>query len=121
MITIPTAESIIDISMPIENDIVSDPAAFRPRVRYFGHDDTREQMLAFFPGMTASDLPDGEAWAIEHVELITHNGTHLDAPYHFHSTMDGASGRSRSTRFRSTGAANQASSSISGISPMAMW
>lgn len=89
MITIPTAESIIDISMPIENDIVSDPAAFRPRVRYFGHDDTREQMLAFFPGMTASDLPDGEAWAIEHVELITHNGTHLDAPYHFHSTMDG--------------------------------
>jgi hypothetical protein len=28
MITIPTAESIIDISMPIENDIVSDPAAF---------------------------------------------------------------------------------------------
>ncbi len=33
-------------------------------------------------------MPDGEAWAVERVELSTHNGTHLDAPYHFHSTMD---------------------------------
>jgi kynurenine formamidase len=34
-------------------------------------------------------LPDGEAWAIERIQLITHNGTHLDAPYHFASTMNG--------------------------------
>jgi kynurenine formamidase len=33
-------------------------------------------------------LPDGAAWAVEKVELITHNGTHLDAPYHFHPTME---------------------------------
>src|SRR3546814_20849411 len=33
-------------------------------------------------------LPAGEAWAYERVELITHNGTHLDAPYHYASTMD---------------------------------
>jgi kynurenine formamidase len=39
--------------------------------------------------MTAEQLPDGEAWAIERIELITHNGTHLDAPYHFASTMNG--------------------------------
>jgi len=26
---------------------------------------------------------------VERVELITHNGTHLDAPYHFASTMNG--------------------------------
>jgi len=25
---------------------------------------------------------------VEHVKLSTHNGTHLDAPYHFASTMD---------------------------------
>ena len=31
-------------------------------------------------------------WAVEKVELITHNGTHLDAPYHFHSTQDRALG-----------------------------
>jgi kynurenine formamidase len=45
-------------------------------------------MAPFFPGLEKADLPDGEAWAIEKVELITHNGTHLDAPYHFHSTMN---------------------------------
>ena len=26
---------------------------------------------------------------MERVQASTHNGTHLDAPYHYHSTMDG--------------------------------
>ena len=30
-----------------------------------------------------------EAWAVEEVQLNTHNGTHMDAPWHYHSTMDG--------------------------------
>jgi kynurenine formamidase len=34
-------------------------------------------------------LPDGEGWAIEEVKITTHNGTHLDAPWHYASTMDG--------------------------------
>jgi kynurenine formamidase len=78
----------VDISMPLENDVVSDPAAFAPKIRYFDHQQTYAQMAPFFPGLAQGDLPDGEAWAIEKVELITHNGTHLDAPYHFHSTMN---------------------------------
>lgn len=78
----------IDISMPLENDVVSDPAAFAPKITYFDHHQTYTQMAPFFPGLEKGDLPDGEAWAIEKVELITHNGTHLDAPYHFHSTMN---------------------------------
>jgi len=38
--------------------------------------------------LSPDDLPDGEGWAIEFVQLCTHNGTHLETPYHFHSTMN---------------------------------
>jgi kynurenine formamidase len=40
------------------------------------------------PGVKAEDFPDGEAAAAEWVRLTTHNGTHLDAPWHYHSTMN---------------------------------
>jgi len=79
---------IIDISMHLENDVVSDPPGYRPAITYIDHQQSYEQIAPFFPGLEKEDLPDGEAWAIEKVELITHNGTHLDAPYHFHSTMN---------------------------------
>jgi kynurenine formamidase len=45
-------------------------------------------MLQFFDGLKAEDLPDGQGWAVEMVQLSTHNGTHLDAPWHFHPTMN---------------------------------
>ncbi len=78
----------IDISMPIENGVVSDPDGVGPQITYWNHEDSFEQIGPFFPGLKKEDLPDGEAWAVEMVQLITHNGTHLDAPYHFHSTMN---------------------------------
>jgi kynurenine formamidase len=35
-------------------------------------------------------MPGGEGFAAaEWVTLTTHNGTHLDAPWHFHPTQDG--------------------------------
>jgi len=83
----------VDISIYLENDVVSDPPAFAPKIDYFTHESTFEQIAPFFPGLRKEDLPDGEGWAVERVQLSTHNGTHLDAPYHFHSTMNKALGK----------------------------
>jgi len=82
------ARKLIDISIYLENDVASDPEGYRPKITYYKHKETFKQIQPFFPGLQQEDLPDGETWAVEKVELITHNGTHLDAPYHFHSTMN---------------------------------
>jgi len=83
----------IDLSISIENDVISDPPIMRPKIEYHSHKDTVAQIASFFRGLEAKDLPDGEAWAIENVQLTTHNGTHLDAPYHFHSTTIDSEGK----------------------------
>ncbi|HXW18970.1 MAG TPA: cyclase family protein [Roseiarcus sp.] len=79
---------IIDISAPLQNDIPSDLGP-GPKIAYVDHQQSLSTILPFFPGLEASDLPDGQGWAVENVELSTHNGTHLDAPWHFHPTMNG--------------------------------
>jgi kynurenine formamidase len=80
---------IIDISVPLENMPYADPEGLGPAIEYLGHRETVSQLASFFPGLDESALPNGEAWAVENVRLSTHNGTHLDAPYHFASTMSG--------------------------------
>jgi kynurenine formamidase len=78
----------IDLSIPITNDVISDPPVMQPQISYMTHENTWEQIAMFFPGLTKDDLPDGEGWAVESLTLSTHNGTHMDAPWHFHSTTD---------------------------------
>ncbi|MCB1646572.1 MAG: cyclase family protein [Pseudomonadales bacterium] len=82
------ARRFIDLSIYLENDVISDPPGSTPSITYVDHKQSVESLASFFPGLTAGDLPDGEAWAVELIRLSTHNGTHLDAPYHFHSTMN---------------------------------
>jgi kynurenine formamidase len=79
---------IVDLSICLENDVISDPPPFQPKIQYIDHKMSVPELAGFFPGLQPGDLPDGEAWAIERIDLITHNGTHLDAPYHFASTMN---------------------------------
>ena len=80
---------IIDLSVPLENGVAADPPGFGPQLTYLGHKETVPEVCRYFPGLKPEDLPDGEGWAIERIDLATHNGTHLDAPWHYASTMDG--------------------------------
>jgi len=83
------AMRIIDLSIPLTADVVSDPATMRPQITYSDHATGAKQIAAVFPRLKPEDLPDGEGWAVEQITLSTHNGTHMDAPWHFHSTTDG--------------------------------
>ena len=78
----------VDLSIYLENDVLSDPPMLAPRIEYQQHRDTVGDFIKLLPGVTPEDFPDGEAAAAEWVRLTTHNGTHLDAPWHFHSTMN---------------------------------
>ncbi len=82
------ARRIVDLSVALEAGIASDPPGMTPEITYVTHRQTAAGVAAFFPGLGVNDLPGGEGWAIEQLKLSTHTGTHLDAPYHFHSTMD---------------------------------
>ncbi|MEJ0046067.1 MAG: cyclase family protein [Rhodospirillales bacterium] len=79
---------LIDISTTLKTGIISDPPTALPEIDYVAHAAGALEMTAAFPELRAEDLPDGEGWAIERLRISTHNGTHLDAPWHFASTMD---------------------------------
>jgi kynurenine formamidase len=80
----------VDLSITLCNDVVSDPPFMRPRIDYVVHGQTMAEANTFFPGVSAEEMPGGEGFAaVENITLSTHNGTHLDAPWHFHPTQDG--------------------------------
>ena len=78
----------VDLSIAIEPALPSDPPMMIPKIDYVAHEAGAEQMKDFFPGVRKDQLPKGLGWALEFVSLTTHSGTHLDAPYHYHPTMD---------------------------------
>jgi kynurenine formamidase len=80
---------IVDLSRALENDVAADPPGLGPRIEYINHTQGAAEMLAMFPGLSIDQLPNREAWAAERLQVTTHNGTHMDAPWHYASTMNG--------------------------------
>ena len=78
---------IVDISVALKAGIVSDPPYMLPQISYVDHAAGAVNFMQVF-GVRKDQLPDGAGPAVENVAISTHNGTHLDAPYHFHPTMD---------------------------------
>jgi kynurenine formamidase len=81
--------NIVDLSIALTNDVPADPPFQKPTINYTDHDQGAVELAAAFPGLEPDQLPDGKGWAVERVQITTHNGTHMDALWHYHPTMDG--------------------------------
>ena len=80
---------LVDLSAPIEP---SPPELLEPlkvKLEYSDHAAGAAQIEALF-GVPAGLLRDGEGWANdEFTQLGTHSSTHVDAPWHYNSTIRG--------------------------------
>lgn len=81
----------LDLSITLDPGVVTDPPFMRPSIERKAHRDTVAEAAMFFPGITAEAMAGGQGFAAsETLTLSTHNGTHLDAPWHYHPTQDAA-------------------------------
>jgi kynurenine formamidase len=80
---------LIDLSAPIRPDPPELPDVLRTDVSYDDHQAGAAAIKAFF-GVDPELLRDGEGWATDtFTRLGTHNTTHVDAPWHYNSTIAG--------------------------------
>lgn len=83
----------IDLSAPIEPGPEDAPDVVRVDVEYSPHAEGARQIEAMF-GVGPELLRDGEGWAVDAFTLLgTHSSTHVDAPYHYNSTIGGEPAR----------------------------
>ncbi len=79
----------VDLSAPITATAPELPDLLRTDIEFSGHAEgaqTIEAMLGVPPAL----LRDGEGWAVEtFLRFGTHNSTHVDAPWHYNSTVAG--------------------------------
>lgn len=80
---------LIDISSPLQAGIASDPPEMLPEIHYLDHRATAPQMAADM-GVGLEAFPDGNYAAVERCAISTHNGTHVDAPWHYFPTSNHA-------------------------------
>ncbi|QIN80127.1 cyclase family protein [Rubrobacter marinus] len=81
--------SLIDLSAPIVPSPPETPALWRTDIDYLDHAGGAAEAQALF-GVPPRLLRDGEGWAREtFTSFGTHNSTHVDAPWHYNSTVGG--------------------------------
>jgi kynurenine formamidase len=80
----------VDLSAPITSDPPDTPDALRTEIEFAAHDEGARAIEGMF-GVGPELLRDGEGWAVEtFLRFGTHNSTHVDAPWHYNSTVEGA-------------------------------
>ena len=79
---------IFDLSVTLTDRFRSDPPGLGPKIEYKDHDAGALEYQQMF-GIPVEHQLDGKGAAIERLTLTTHNGTDLDAPFHYHPTMNG--------------------------------
>lgn len=81
---------VIDLSVSIVDGLPVDKPVQIPKIKYRRHTDEESvtTFLATYPGLKQEQMLDGHGWAIEQIQLSSHTGTHMDAPYHYHPTMN---------------------------------
>jgi kynurenine formamidase len=79
----------VDLSAPIVADPPELPDLLRTDIDYADHARGAQDIEQLF-GVTPELLRDGEGWAVEtFLRFGTHSATHVDAPYHYNSTIGG--------------------------------
>jgi kynurenine formamidase len=79
----------VDLSTRIQHSPDGTPEFQRTEIAYNDHGHGAEQIETLF-GVTRDQLRDQEGWATEEFRRFgTHNSTHVDAPWHYNSRIQG--------------------------------
>ncbi|MCA0938545.1 cyclase family protein [Salipiger pacificus] len=78
---------IIDLSVTLTDQVPAHPRGMGPSIEYMQHAGGASGYERIF-GVPVAHQLDCAGAAVERLTLTTHNGTHLDAPWHYHPTMN---------------------------------
>jgi kynurenine formamidase len=80
----------VDLSAPITSDPPDTPDALRTEIEFAAHEQGARDIEGML-GVRPELLRDREGWAVEtFLRFGTHNSTHVDAPWHYNSIVEGA-------------------------------
>ncbi|MCL8209088.1 MAG: cyclase family protein [Actinomycetia bacterium] len=84
---------LVDLSVPVMDQAEFEP--WKPTIRYLTHEGEGLAWVKAEFGVEEADLvwSDGKGAAFEEVHLITHTGTHIDAPWHYGPLSEGRPAR----------------------------